>query len=290
MVPFGKGGCSNGMQSVFAPMPCGVVLFTLTSSSTSVSSHQGARTIFLASKAGTKSSHFVTVTMEASNSALARCSISFCMVSHSALTRAASSVHGTKSFFPVSRRATTACSFARSFGPISTRMGTPFCSQCEYFHPGVYESRSSTLFRTPCAVRSATILSTAAAILALSSSAILALGMGITMAWIGAIRGGSTRPLSSPWTMIITPMVRVVMPHEFCHTSFFDVSSAMYSMLNILAKFCPRQWLVPPWIPFPVAGTKASTVVVYSPPANFSFSLFTPWHTGTASRSSYTAL
>ena len=34
--------------------------------------------------------------------------------------------------------------------------------------------------------------------------------------------------------------------------------------------------LVPPWMPRPVAGTKASTVVVYAAPANFSASDFLP--------------
>ena len=36
---------------------------------------------------------------------------------------------------------------------------------------------------------------------------------------VGATRGGSTRPLSSPCTMIITPIVRVVRPQLFCHTN-----------------------------------------------------------------------
>lgn len=50
----------------------------------------------------------------------------------------------------------------------------------------------------------------------------------------------------------------------------------------------PRQWLVAAWMPRPVAGMNASMVVVYSPPANFSFSDLTPGMVGTASRSSYT--
>jgi len=39
---------------------------------------------------------------------------------------------------------------------------------------------------------------------------------GMTTTWRPATRGGRIRPLLSPWTMIITPMVRVVRPHEFC--------------------------------------------------------------------------
>ena len=44
-------------------------------------------------------------------------------------------------------------------------------------------------------------------------------GMTTTTTWVGAMRGGSTRPVSSECTMTMTPIVRVVNPHEFCHTS-----------------------------------------------------------------------
>ena len=39
----------------------------------------------------------------------------------------------------------------------------------------------------------------------------------------------------SPWTMIITPMVRVVMPQEFCHTNCLPplTSGSSITMLNI---------------------------------------------------------
>ena len=49
-----------------------------------------------------------------------------------------------------------------------------------------------------------------------SSGGVVALGMGTSTNCLGATRGGLTRPLSSPCVMIITPSVRVVMPHEFC--------------------------------------------------------------------------
>ena len=44
----------------------------------------------------------------------------------------------------------------------------------------------------------------------------------------------------------------------------------------------------PTWMPLPLVGMNASTVVVKSPPANFSFSLLRPLTTGTAINSSYT--
>ena len=40
--------------------------------------------------------------------------------------------------------------------------------------------------------------------------------MWMRTSWRGATRGGRTRPLSSPCTMTITPIVRVVRPQEFC--------------------------------------------------------------------------
>ena len=67
--------------------------------------------------------------------------------------------------------------------------------------------------------------------------------------------------LSSPWTMIMTPMVRVDRPQLFCQTnSLLGAApfppapsvrsvSVSNSISNILEKFCPRQWLVPPCAP-----------------------------------------
>ena len=46
--------------------------------------------------------------------------------------------------------------------------------------------------------------------------------------------------------------------------------------LTHLVKFWPRQCEVAPWMPFPFCGTNASTVVVYSAPANFSLLLLMP--------------
>ena len=38
--------------------------------------------------------------------------------------------------------------------------------------------------------------------------------IGITISWVGAIRGGSTSPESSPCTIMIAPIRRVVIPQE----------------------------------------------------------------------------
>mmetsp|Transcript_7164 Transcript_7164/g.25558 ORF Transcript_7164/g.25558 Transcript_7164/m.25558 type:complete len:247 (-) Transcript_7164:298-1038(-) len=97
-----------------------------------------------------------------------------------------------------------------------------------------------------------------------------------------------TSPLSSPCTITHTPMVRVVRPQLFCHTFSRPPSSASNVMSKISAKFCPRQCDVAAWMARPFVGMSASTVVVYSPPANFSFSDLRPLMTGTASSSSYT--
>jgi len=89
--------------------------------------------------------------------------------------------------------------------------------------------------------------------------------------------------------MTMTPSERVERPHEFCHTCSLSPPGFCGSstvMLNILEKFWPRQCDVPPWMPRPVVGMKPSTVVVYRPPANFSFSDLTPGMTGTARSSS----
>lgn len=40
----------------------------------------------------------------------------------------------------------------------------------------------------------------------------------VAITWMEAIRGGRTSPWLSPWTMVITPTVRVVRPQEFWYT------------------------------------------------------------------------
>ena len=48
--------------------------------------------------------------------------------------------------------------------------------------------------------------------------------------WTEAIRGGRTSPWLSPWTMVITPTVRVVRPQEFWYTCLLS------------CKFNTRKW------------------------------------------------
>ena len=121
--------------------------------------------------------------------------------------RASSSSSATVIFSPLSRRTATQWPASMSFGPISTRSGTPFISQLANFQPGLL-SLKSPCARRPAAFRRATSSS------AFSVTPGLCAAMGSTMTWIGAMCGGRTRPLLSPWVMIRPPMTRVDMPHE----------------------------------------------------------------------------
>ena len=56
------------------------------------------------------------------------------------------------------------------------------------------------------------------------------------------------RTLSSPWTMTMTPMVRVDRPQLFCHACALPPASVSNSIPNMREKFWPRQWLVPPCV------------------------------------------
>jgi len=87
-----------------------------------------------------------------------------------------------------------------------------------------------------------------------------------------ATLGGKTIPLSSPWVIIITPMLLVVNPQLVYQQNCFSFFLSKYWILNIFEKFYPKLWDVPPWIPLPVPQIKASTVVEKWEPANFSFS------------------
>ena len=49
---------------------------------------------------------------------------------------------------------------------------------------------------------------------AVTSAACSPRPIGTITTWYGASRGGSTRPLSSPWVMITAPIIRVVMPND----------------------------------------------------------------------------
>ena len=95
--------------------------------------------------------------------------------------------------------------FSMSLGPISTRRGTPFISYWAAFQPMDW-SLSSIWARMPAAFRR---FSRAAAA---SSTPSLCWATGMTMAWMGAMRGGRTRPLLSPWVMMMPPIIRVDTP------------------------------------------------------------------------------
>jgi hypothetical protein len=113
-------------------------------------------------------------------------------------------------------------------------------------------SRSSSSTRTPLA-RSWAARSLAAP---LSVSRFIPLmTIGTMTTWMGATRGGRTRPVSSEWTMTITPIERVVKPHDVCQGICFWPCLSSYSILNILPKFLPRLCEVAPWMARPVAGT-----------------------------------
>jgi hypothetical protein len=100
-------------------------LRSLISSSQASVSHQGITEIHLASKVGTKSSHFVISFIRDSYTSLARLNISSCMVSNSLDTVVPISVKDTGFLTPVSRRTVSVCFLAMSLGPISRRSGTP---------------------------------------------------------------------------------------------------------------------------------------------------------------------
>ncbi len=88
-------------------------------------------------------------------------------------------------------------------------------------------------------------------------------------------------PLSSPWAMTSAPITLVLKPHEVVHAYFSFSSLSRNFIPNGFEKFWPSMWLVAICSAFP-SGMNASTVVVYSAPANFSLSVFLPAMTGIA--------
>ena len=90
--------------------------------------------------------------------------------------------------------------------------------------------------------------------------------------WVGATRGGSIRPSSSPWAMITVPMSRVLTPQLVVQAS----SSLPWRERNwiplALAKFCPRKWEVPAWMALR-SCTIASMQNVFTAPGNRSLSI-----------------
>ena len=112
--------------------------------------------------------------------------------------------------------------------------------------------------------------------------------MGTTASWVGATLGGSTRPESSPWAMIVAPTMRVEKPHEVPQGCLRTLSRSRNSMPAELAKFWPSMWLVPAWSAFR-SRIIASMEWLYTAPGNFSPSLLRPLMTGMANQSSATA-
>mmetsp|Transcript_12173 Transcript_12173/g.35644 ORF Transcript_12173/g.35644 Transcript_12173/m.35644 type:complete len:222 (-) Transcript_12173:879-1544(-) len=188
--------------------------FTHSSQSWCSPPHQGVSTRLFSSRFGTKSFHSVTCTRCESLAALAFSNISLWMASSLAGMVVPMSATAKSVFSLLYLTTTLAALFSISRGPTSIRIGTPFCSQWLYFHPGLYMARSSNLALTPAALRSDRIFSQYGP---QSSSVNFLLTMGTMTAWRGATRGGRTSPVSSPWTMTMTPMVRVVNPQDVCH-------------------------------------------------------------------------
>ena len=60
-----------------------------------------------------------------------------------------------------------------------------------------------------------------------------------------ATAGGNTKPLSSPWVMMIAPMIRVDIPHEVSNGYCRVLSRPVYCTLNAREKPSPKKWLVP---------------------------------------------
>ena len=160
----------------------------------------------------------------------------------SSSTFVSSSSRLTTIFSPVSRRARTAWLASISFGPISTRTGIPRISASANFQPGLLSVASSlTLNPLNLSLNSS----------AFSRTPSLCWAIGITITCVGAIIGGRTRPLSSPWTIIIAPIRRVVIPQDVWWTYCSLFSLSVYWMPKALAKPSPKLWLVPDWRALP---------------------------------------
>ncbi len=100
------------------------------------------------------------------------------------------------------RRTTVTDPSARSRGPTSTRTGMPLSSASTARRPNGVSTRASSSARTPRATRSATTCRAAASTPSPSLTT-------MTSVWTGASRGGTRRPLSSPWHMMSPPSMRV---------------------------------------------------------------------------------
>ena len=73
-----------------------------------------------------------------------------------------------------------------------------------------------------------------------SSTPSLCWATGMMITWVGAMRGGSTRPLLSPWVMITPPMRRVDTPQEVWKGLWGWLSLPVKVMSKALAKPSPK--------------------------------------------------
>ena len=95
-------------------------------------------------------------------------------------------------------------------------------------------SEKSPFTRMPAALRRSTTAWAA------SATPGLCWAMGSTMTWMGATRGGSTRPLLSPWVIISPPMTRVDMPQLVSKGAWSLFSLSEKAMPKALAKPSPK--------------------------------------------------
>jgi hypothetical protein len=158
----------------------------------------------------TKSSHSSVTTVCESRKAVARSSSRSWNAASSSTSRAGAPSSEIGSLPSPSRRTITAVPAARSRGPSSSRMGAPRSSHSLNLNPGDTCVRLSTWTRIPASASRAASASAAA----MTSPTASPRPIGTMTTWYGASRGGSTRPLSSPWVMITPPIIRVLMPNE----------------------------------------------------------------------------
>jgi hypothetical protein len=141
----------------------------------------------------------------------------------------------------VSRRASTTCDFSMSFGPISSRSGTPRSSHSLNFQPGRLRSRSSSITRTPRAASSSRISCAFGSTVSFQ----LPRGIGTITTWYGR----DARRQDQPAVVAVrhddaADQPRGHAPRRRPHV-LHDLSRAWNWMSNAFAKFCPRLCDVP---------------------------------------------
>ena len=166
--------------------------------------------------------------------------------------------------------------FSISLGPTSTLNGTPFCSHSLNLKPGETSDLSSIITLNSLRVSFNWLTTVITESLSLSFGII-----GTMTIWWGANLGGSFKPLSSPWAMIIIPTNLVLTPQLVWYGCCNSLFSSENVISNAFEKFCPNSWEVPAWSAF-MSFIIASIEYVVVAPANFSISDFVPLITDTA--------